>query len=364
MSKILRVFNIVFSLSLASLLIVPDSLYAIPIFSWKYKPSCSACNYAYPKLNAFGKAYKNNGYRYPDYQDAEMAKEEPVSLGAESYKRVFPDAIWPADIPGTLPVSIHAFGRIHYGGSWDDPATDTDEDDHALHFEIPHGFELLFGRTVGENISFFGGVEPEHETELAYEFLVQYNFNPGLHLKLGSLGLNANPEHLRLTREYYNVVDLKNQSGTWRMRNGASGGVELWGASNGAGGKGGFTYAIGMGNRQNDEDNFDLNPAKDFYGRATYKFGGLGEIGGTEGQASKTSAFYTDNSVCLDGFYSGNAVKDILSDKFLVIGGDVDWWFDHLTLTAFAMTMKSEYNEKVRNSLAYFGEANYIFTRG
>ena len=100
---------------------------AIPAWARKYRTSCSTCHYAFPKLNAFGKAFKNNGYRYPEGQDPEMRKEEPVSLGSESYKRVWPDAIWPTDIAGVPPVSIHAIGRFHFNGS-----------DNVKTFEIPH----------------------------------------------------------------------------------------------------------------------------------------------------------------------------------------------------------------------------------
>ncbi len=196
---------------------------------------------------------------------------------------------------------------------------------------------------------------------MAYEFSVNYDFNPSLHLRLGSIGLSASPEGKRLTREHYNTEGLKNQSGTWRMRNGAGGGVELWGAGNGSGGKGGYTYSAGIGNGQNDEDNFDMNTAKDFFGRATYKIGGLGEIGGTEGQASATSAFYEDNSVRLGGFfYAGEAIKDTLDDKFSVIGGDIDFWYDRLNVVALFMSMKSDYNSNERTSLAYFVEGQYV----
>jgi hypothetical protein len=339
-----------------------NSASAIPAFSRKYETSCSTCHYAYPKLNAFGKAFQNNGLRYPEGQDPEMTKEEPVSLGAESYKRVWPDAIWPTDMAGTSPLAIHMFGRVHYGGSWDDPTTtDEVEEDKAVYFEIPHEFELLFGGTFSDKISYFGEVELEHESELAYEFAVNYDFSPSLHLKLGSVGLTVSPEHHRLTREHYNTENLKNQSGTWRMRNGAGGGVELWGAGNGSGGRGGFTYALGVGNGQNDEDNFDLNTAKDFYARGTYKIGGLGEIGGTEGQASETSAFYVDNSVRVGGFfYSGNAVADTLEDKFSVVGGDIDLWYERLNIVALFMSMSSDYSDVDRSSIAYFVEGQYV----
>lgn len=68
---------------LLSLFALPEPALALPTFSRKYKTSCSTYHYAYPKLNAFGKAYWNNGYRYPLGQDPAMTKEEPVSLGAE-----------------------------------------------------------------------------------------------------------------------------------------------------------------------------------------------------------------------------------------------------------------------------------------
>lgn len=344
------------------LLLTANTVSAVPTFARKYKTSCSTCHYAFPKLNAFGKVFKNNGYRYPAGQDQEMTKEEPVSLGSEGYKRVWPDAIWPSDIAGTSPLSIHLIGRTHFGGKWDDATTTgVVEDDKALYFEIPHEFELLFAGTFDDKFSYFGEVELEHESELAYEFAVNYAFKPQVHLKLGSVGLMASPEMHRLTREHYNTEDLKNQSGTWRLRDGSGGGAELWGAGNGAGGKGGFTYALGIGNGQNDADNFDLNTAKDIYGRATYKVGGLGEIGGTEGQSSETSAFYLDNSVRLGGFfYSGEAVKDTSSDEFSVAGGDIDLWFNRLNVVALAMTMSSKYKAKDRSSLAYFLEGNYV----
>ena len=334
---------------------------AIPTFARKYKTSCSTCHYAYPKLNGFGKAFANNGFRYPG-GDENFAKEEPVSLGSESYKKVWPDAIWPADIAGTSPLSVHAFGRIHYGGKWDDPTTIGEvEEDKGLTFEIPHEFELLFGGTIGDKVSYFGEFELEHESELAYEFALQYDFSPKFHLKAGSVGLTVSPEHHRLTREHYAIEDLKNQSGTWRMRSGAGGGLELWGAGNGSGGQGGFTYAVGIGNGQNDEDNFDLNTSKDFYARGTYKIGGLGEIGGTEGQESSTSAFYIDNSVRLGGFaYSGSAVKDTLEDDFTVFGGDIDFWYDKFHIVGLFMQMKSDYDAVERTSLAWFGELNYV----
>jgi hypothetical protein len=339
---------------LACLSLIVQETQAIPSFARKYKTSCSTCHYAFPKLNGFGKAFKNNGYRYPADQDLEMTKEEPVSLGADAYKKVWPNAIWPSDIPGTAPIALNAIGRFHYDNSVNNSKSG--------YFEIPSLFDFFYGGTLGDKISYFGEVELSRTADVEYQFAVNYDFNPGFHLKLGSVGLeDATPDHLTLTAEDYNVGSLQNQSGSWQLTDGAGGGMELWGAGNGPGGKGGFTYKVGIGNGQSDENNFDLNKKKDVYGRVTYKIGGLGEIGGTTGQASEQSAFYLDNSLRFGGFvYSGTAISDSANDKFSVIGGDIDWWFQRLNMTAVVMQMKSKYLGTNRTSLAYFVEGNYV----
>ena len=137
--------------------------YAIPVFSRKYKTSCSTCHYSFPRLNYFGKAFRNNGYRYPEGTDPDMTKEEPVSLGSEGYKRVFPDAVWPSDIPGSAPIAIRLVGRTNA----------TPNEAPKLNLEFPHELELLFGGTFGESFSFFGNVGIESENDLDYRFSIQ-----------------------------------------------------------------------------------------------------------------------------------------------------------------------------------------------
>lgn len=327
---------------------------AIPSFARKYKTSCSTCHYAFPKLNSFGKAFKNNGYRYPAGQDPEMTKEEPVSLGADAYKKVWPNAIWPSDIAGSAPIALNAIGRFQYDNAVNNKKSG--------YFEIPSVFDFFYGGTLGDKISYFGEVELSGKANVEYQFGVNYDFSPGLHLKVGSVGLeDATPDHLTLSAEDYNVGSLQNQSGTWQLTDGAGGGVQLWGAVNGPGGKGGLTYSVGLGSGVSDENNFDINRKKDYYGRVTYKISGLGETGGTEGQASAQSAFYIDNSLRFGGFaYSGSAGSDSTLDKFSMVGGDIDWWYQRLNMTAVVLQMKSKYLGMNRTSLAYFVEGNYV----
>lgn len=324
--------------------------YGIPSFSRKYKTSCSTCHYAFPMLNAFGKAFKNNGYRYPG-GDENYRKEEPVSLGSEGYKKVWPDAIWPSDIPGTSPLSAHAVGRINYSAlsnvKWG--------------FEIPHELEVLYAGTIGEDFSFFGELEVENEdneTEIAFPFALQFDPDPALHVRAGMVHADPTPTHLRLTRNHYNVASFRSRNG-WRFRD-EHVGLELWGAGNGAGDRGGFTYRLGVVNGQGLSD---MNPQKDMYGKVNYKIGGLGEIGGTEGAESQVSEFYIDNSITLGGFfYKGTASKAGADDEdFTVFGGDLDFWFDRFIANGALMLMNSKITGTTdRKSMVYYLQGNYV----
>ena len=69
---------------------------AMPYFSRKYRTSCTTCHEAFPRRNAVGEAFRMRGYRFVD--DETYRKKQPVELGDESYKRLWPNAIWPTDI--------------------------------------------------------------------------------------------------------------------------------------------------------------------------------------------------------------------------------------------------------------------------
>ncbi len=55
--------------------------FAIPAFSRMYGTSCSTCHIDFPKLNDFGKAFKDAGFKFPK-DDESMIKIPPVMLGA------------------------------------------------------------------------------------------------------------------------------------------------------------------------------------------------------------------------------------------------------------------------------------------
>lgn len=89
---------------------VPAS--AIPAFARKYGTSCLTCHTAYPKLTPFGEALRRNGYRFPGV-DSDYVKQETVPLGQEANKKTFPNSVWPASLPTSLPVAIGFNGQAN-----------------------------------------------------------------------------------------------------------------------------------------------------------------------------------------------------------------------------------------------------------
>ena len=98
-----RVAVILFSLLMLALF--SSSSYAIPAFSRQYGTSCSTCHINFPKLNDFGKAFKDAGFKFPKDDDT-FIKVPPVLLGAPAQKDIWPHAIWPGTISGLPPIGL------------------------------------------------------------------------------------------------------------------------------------------------------------------------------------------------------------------------------------------------------------------
>ena len=81
------------------------SSYAIPAFARQYQTSCSTCHIDFPKLNDFGKAFKDAGFKFPK-EDESFLKIPAVLLGAPAQKELWPHTIWPGTIPGLPPIGL------------------------------------------------------------------------------------------------------------------------------------------------------------------------------------------------------------------------------------------------------------------
>src|ERR1035441_3689884 len=103
-------------LALAATVLSASKSFAIPAFSRMYGTSCSTCHIDFPKLNDFGKAFKDAGFKFPK-DDESMIKIPPVMLGAPANSELWPKAIWPGVIPGIPPIGLRYNNYFQYTGT-------------------------------------------------------------------------------------------------------------------------------------------------------------------------------------------------------------------------------------------------------
>ena len=322
---------------LMSFILVPaiflsKSANAIPVFARKYQTSCPTCHWAtFPGLNPFGKAFKDNGYRFPE-DDEVYVKETPVAFGGEAWKRVFPKAVWPSTITPVPPVALMIESNFFVNPKNDSGKTA---------FDGIGALELLMGGTLGESLSWFGAA-PLYENEgsaVGSETHVErlfFVYSPTLfdkkglfNVEVGRFEPRATPrsQHLSIigTTRYlfstWSTPPASNFTAFFPFQNG----VEFFGGMNGPKGNGGLMWAAGVvnGERSGDafdpdgladsipegDSTFDMNNSKDYYARVSYKIGGMGVLGGGKVEESdKPTENWQDNSLTLSGFfYRGNA---------------------------------------------------------
>lgn len=297
---------------------------AIPAFSRQYRTSCATCHVAFPKLNAFGEAFRNQGYRMPGGDEA-YAADEPVKLGAEPWKRMWPDAIWPGDIPYLPPVSLLVDSEYAV-----EPGAHVSND-----FRFPSDIALLAGGNFGDMLSFFGRINLAGRGEglHVHRFFGQLNnlFDTNLlNVRFGQIEPRAAPfsANRRLTAFDY-VVNTQSfpLAEVMEFLNGEYGhadeeegghddghahggdftlgttqkGVEVWGVQPGFGGRGGLEYAFGVVNGNGAGDmaanggTSDVDSGKDVFWRLSYKFGGLSLLGDVETAPTETKNWRDDS---------------------------------------------------------------------
>ncbi len=144
------VFTLGLAISICLPLIWATRSYGIPAFSRKYQTSCATCHNDFPELNDFGMAFKKNGFKFPK-DDEFFVKEPPAMLGAKAQKEAFPKAIYPGEIPGTIPISFRYSGFASYNSKQPLalgylPRTD---------LFTPNTFTILSAGSFGSNISWW-----------------------------------------------------------------------------------------------------------------------------------------------------------------------------------------------------------------
>jgi hypothetical protein len=144
-----------FSIMVLALAMGPYS-HAIPPFSRMYGTSCSTCHIDFPKLNDFGKAFKDAGFKFPK-SDEDFIKIPPVMLGAPAQKEMFPKVIYPGTIPGIPQIGLrfNTFFQV-YGGNRNNfaPPTPTTPGIPRTDFQ-PGLFSIFTAGNFGSDIAFW-----------------------------------------------------------------------------------------------------------------------------------------------------------------------------------------------------------------
>lgn len=277
---------------------------AIPAFARKYETSCQTCHIAYPKLNAFGESFRLLGYRMPG-ETEDQVKQEPVRLGSDAYKRVWPDAVWPATIPSHVPLAVSSEFLVE-----ESDAVDSD-------FRFPSSVELVAAGTAGDNVSYFGEIafrrEPEHgelqnETEVEHidlRFIRPFAQSLAFNVKVGAFQpeLVQTFDHARrLTVANYDSmfgVNTLERGGASSVGGGGhhgGTGISLPAVATGFEGYGvvahRFLWNLGLVNGLGPgEGAFDGNDAKDVYGRVATKWGGIAFDGSNADEVQQAKAW-------------------------------------------------------------------------
>ncbi|HYM13834.1 MAG TPA: hypothetical protein VEU62_24055 [Bryobacterales bacterium] len=101
-------------------------------------------------MNDFGEAFKKNGFRFPK-DDETFVKEPPVLLGAKALREAFPNAIYPGEIPGSIPIGFRYSGFAQYHS----------KQPLALGFQprtdlfVPNTFTIFGAGSLSPSISFW-----------------------------------------------------------------------------------------------------------------------------------------------------------------------------------------------------------------
>jgi hypothetical protein len=126
---------------------------AIPAFSRKYQTSCTTCHSNYPQLNDFGEAFKKNGFKFPK-DDESFVKDPPVLLGAKAQKEAFPGAVFPGEIPGSLPIAFRYSGNFTWNAK-QPPALQTPTFVSRTDLFVPNTFTIISAGSFGQNLAFW-----------------------------------------------------------------------------------------------------------------------------------------------------------------------------------------------------------------
>jgi len=186
-----QIGKILIAFVIGSGIIYSTAANAVPSFARKHELNCSACHNAYPQLNATGREFKENGYRFMTTEEASDMIEISDFLRLDK----------------SAPISAILVARPY------DKKDSGNEKIRALH-EV----EIIVAGAIGDKWSGYFEIEAEDETGFEPELapaVLTYNHSKALNVQFvygsqfwaDSYGLLN--DHFRLTRGHVGAIDQR-----------------------------------------------------------------------------------------------------------------------------------------------------------
>jgi hypothetical protein len=356
---------------------------AIPAFSRKYQTSCSTCHSDYPELNDFGEAFKKNGFKFPK-DDETFVKEPPVLLGAKAQKEAFPKALYPGEIPGSVPVAFRYSGNFTYNSRQPVTAGFLPRTD----LFVPNTFTIIGAGSLGPSLSFWvdndisaGGANGSAglgDGYLKFNDLGHYVHLPkdALNVRVGQFELDlpfTQARTINLTQyDIYSEASIAGLPGTTNnpfVFGIPQRGIEIGGYPN----DGNFEWSVALVNGSNN--NAAMRNTKDIYVRVSQRFNLERDASERKDvQAAGPTGPRDHTSVRFGGFYYYGQnelnVDDslfpgfgILREPFYRVGGDVRFRYRNFELYGLGMYGRDQ-NLMLNGSATAFQPATHVTFAG
>ncbi len=348
------------ALAMAWVLMMPDAR-AIPYFARKYETACSTCHNNFPELNDFGEAFKKNGWKFPKDEDT-YVKQPPILLGAPAQKQVFPKAIYPGEIPATIPISFRFSGFLTYNSKQPPAVTQTSGFVPRTDLFAPNTFTTIAAGTLGDSFSFWvdddlssGGSGAEGglgDGYLRFNNLGHYIGLPqnALNLRFGQFELDLPFSQARTVNPTdYDVYDQASTAGALGTTNNPfdfgtdQRGFEIGGYPN----NGNFGWSVSLVNGSNDVA--PLRNSKDVYVRISQRFNlerdasvrkevqAAGQSGPRDHTSIRVGGFYYYGRNDLNTDFTLFPGFGTIREPFYRVGGDLRFKYRNLEIYGLMM---------------------------
>jgi len=321
----------------------PPAAEAFPAFARKYSIACTACHEAWPKLNDFGRAFRDRGYRM------ETGMDDPTDK---------PPAYWPIAIRATPGYAYTSQNNIQTDDGLRNLGTGS--------FEHPE-IDILTGGTLSSKASFLAviagfGSEGTAQIESAWVRFDAIGGNQWLNVKVGKQELDqprSSHRSLTLTQDYLMYVHRPVEDQSLLAFNYAENqlGVELSGHDSGSHTR----YSLAFADANDAPGNNSAFSSPLLYAHVTRRFqpfasgvlkqARLGAFG-TVGWAP--TSFSTSEGEPIEGSGTNNKT-------FNRIGGELSLWFGSMT-TPLALTAVVAHASEAQE--LYGGNADAKWTGG